>query len=129
MGLTLDHAHEVAGGDAAVRREMQIHRFRLPQLQNQRIDYYCVCPVSCVCRVCRMFKYLVHDAEHLEGEQILSEVVAALEDDVDGLAQRIGVGEDDPQGCLRRVHRPALFHQNTVGHHPVAQAGIIGWLR
>jgi hypothetical protein len=34
MGLTLDHAHEVAGGDAAVRREMQIHRFRLPQLQQ-----------------------------------------------------------------------------------------------
>jgi hypothetical protein len=76
--------------------------------------------------VCRVFKYLVHDAEHLEGEQILSEVVAALEDDVDGLAQRVGVGEDDPQGRLRRVHRPTLFHQNTVGHHPIAQSSLVG---
>jgi hypothetical protein len=72
-----------------------------------------------VCVVKVRAAYVVHDAEHLEGEQVLPEVVAALENDVDGLPQRIGVGEDDPQRRLGRVHRPTLLHEDAVGHHPV----------
>lgn len=43
---------------------------------------------------------LIHNCEHLEREQVLSKIISTLEDDIDGLSKRVGIGEDDPQGCL-----------------------------
>mmetsp|Transcript_33404 Transcript_33404/g.83910 ORF Transcript_33404/g.83910 Transcript_33404/m.83910 type:complete len:208 (-) Transcript_33404:1837-2460(-) len=74
----LNHAHFIARGDAAVGRHLQVQPVRLPQL--------------------------LHDAQHLQRQHVLPQVVALLEDDVDGLPLRVRVFKHKPQRQLLGVH-------------------------
>ena len=54
--------------------------------------------------------HLVHEADHLERETVLAEVVALLEDEMERLAARLRVLEDEIQRELARVLVAALLH-------------------
>ena len=84
----LDHPHLVAGGGHTVRGEAQIVSAVLPDA--------------------------VHDADELEREDVLPQVVAALEHDEDGVRHRLDVLEREPERELLRVHVLALLDDESV---------------
>mmetsp|Transcript_419 Transcript_419/g.1447 ORF Transcript_419/g.1447 Transcript_419/m.1447 type:complete len:368 (+) Transcript_419:196-1299(+) len=91
----LDHADFVAGGDAAVGLEEEIEALVLPEF--------------------------VEDADYLESEHVLSEVVAHLEDDEDWLSDALGVLPNQPQGQLLGVHIFTLLHHQFLDNHPLVE--------
>ena len=52
----------------------------------------------------------LHDADNLQRERVLPQVVAALEHHVEVLAARVGVEENEPERHLLRRHALALVH-------------------
>lgn len=63
----------------------------------------------------RREKDLIHDADDLEGEHVLTEIVTRLEDDSERRAVWISIDKDKPEGQLLRVHETTLFEDETTG--------------
>lgn len=75
------------------------------------------------------FPHLVHDADHLQRQHVLAQVVPRLEDDVDGRALRVRVLEHQPQRQLLRVHELALFYDQTRDFEPAKVDGVSMFLQ
>mmetsp|Transcript_15195 Transcript_15195/g.38379 ORF Transcript_15195/g.38379 Transcript_15195/m.38379 type:complete len:245 (-) Transcript_15195:202-936(-) len=59
---------------------------------------------------------LVHDSDHLQGEQVLLQIVSRFQQSVDRGSSAIGIFKDKPQWQLCRVHIATLFHDEALSN-------------
>eukprot|EP00754_Rhynchopus_humris_P006832 Rhum_TRINITY_DN13228_c3_g1::Rhum_TRINITY_DN13228_c3_g1_i1::g.58405::m.58405 len=99
----LDHPHSVVASHAPVGRHVKVQPLRLP--------------------------HRVHHRNNLQSQQILSQIVASLEDDVDRLSHRVCVFEHEEQRQLLRVHHLAPLDDEPACLHAAVQRQREGGVR
>ena len=125
-----DHANLIASSDTAVRIQQQVQSCILPNLHPSSSLLAVALPTDKTRRdetrrdetrererERERERDLVHNANHLKGQQILTKIISSLEDHQDRFSERIGVLPNQPQRKLLRVHAFTAFDNEPTSFH------------